>query len=276
MSLFYSKKRIFAIVAFFIVLYITGCSGGKTVNSNTVLKEAFENARDGNWDKAKELSAKAVDLNPESVVAETLYAIVLEQCLESDNAVAESEQAVQLDSENFMAQYVHGRLLFAAQRYDECLAPLEQANKIEPNNTEVLLLLARTNAILDIRKKAIKYYIALIKHNSTVRSSEPFNELGLIFLKNNDFKRALQFFKEAFVINEKSIPISINLAVLFDKYSSVCRKKGKKAAAKKAAVKAIRYYKHALSVMMKSDIDDKKQSKIISRVKQLSKRARAS
>jgi tetratricopeptide (TPR) repeat protein len=255
---------------------LIGCSKTGEETSDAVLKRAFENARDGNWDKAKELAATAVSSNPESAVAETLYAIALEQCLDYDQAISEAEHAVQLDGKNFMALYIYGRLLLAAKRYDECLAPLEKANKIEANNPVVLLLLARVNAILDIRKKAVKYYIELIKHSEDSPGVEPFNELGVLFLKNNDFKHALQFLKEAYGKKEKSVPVLINLGVLFDKYSLFCVKRGKKSASKKAALKAIRYYKNALLIMRKSEIDERKQAEIIARIKVLSTRARAS
>ena len=281
--MFFIRRDSFNILKFFmslslgfVIVFLTACSGNQSETSDALLKRAFENARDGNWEQAKELAASAVNSNPKSAVAETLYAIALEQCLEYDKAITEAEHAVQLDGKDFMALYIYGRLLFSAKRYDECLAPLEKANKIEPDNPAVLLLLARANAVLDIRKKALKYYIALIKHSEGTPGVEPFNELGVLFLKNNDFKHALQFLKEAYDKKEKSIPVLINLGVLFDRYSLFCKNKGRKSAAKKASLKAIRYYKNALMIMRKSEIDERKQAEIIARIKVLSARARGS
>ena len=263
------KKYIIILSLVLICAFMFGCTKKLEKNSDVILEKAFNAAKDGRWDEANELAEQAVNVNDKNPNARTLYAITLEQCQDSLSALEEATQAAMLNEDDFMAQYTKGRLLFVAERYDECLAPLEKANKIEPNNPQVLMLLARANMILGIHKKAVKYYIALLKQKEYSSRPEAFNELGTLFLQKNDFKHALSFLKKAYSMNEKSVPIMINMAVLFDKYSKTLQEKGRKKTARMATAKALKYYRTALVYLQRSNIEPEQQLKLKTRIEKL-------
>jgi len=263
------EKYIFIINVILMCALLTACSDNSDENYDAILEKSFSAAKEGHWDKANELAEKAVNINEKNPNARTLFALTLEQCRDSVRALEEATQAAMLDEDNFMAQYTKGRLLFLAERYDECLAPLSKASKIEPNNSQVLIMLARANAILGIQKRAIKYYIALLKQDEYCNRPEAFNELGVLFLEKNDFKHALSFLKKAYSMDEKSVPTIINMGILFDKYSNTLQFSGKAKTARIATAKALKYYRTALVYLQRLNIELEQQDKLKTRIARL-------
>lgn len=250
-----------------IIFCLTSCGKSDFVSNGVLVQQAKTEAQKGNWAEARKLAKKAVDQNGKDANARVMLALALEQCEQDDLALEEIEQAVLADPNHFMAQYSKGRMLFKKQRYGDCPEPLAKANQLKPNMPQTLLLLARTNAILDVHKEAVTYYVALAKLDEYKNKTEPYNELGVLFMKKKDFKRALRFFREAYAKNDKSIPVNINLAVFWDNLTQLCG--DDKAKARKPAANAIKYYIASEKLLVSNPQSTAKRKIILARIKEL-------
>lgn len=249
------------------IFLLSSCGKDDYVSNGVLVQQAKAEAQKGNWAESRKLAKKAVEQNDKDASARVMLALALEQCEQDDLALEEIEQAVLADPNHFMAQYTKGRMLFKKQRYEDCPGPLGKANELKPNMPQTLLLLARTNAILDVHKEAVTYYVALAKLDEYKNKPEPYNELGVLFMKKKDFKRALRFFKEAHSKDEKSIPVNMNLAIFWDNLTQMCG--NDKVKARKAAASAIRYYIASEKLLLANPQANGKRQVIISRVKEL-------
>ena len=229
----------------FTLFFVTSCGKSTFESNDVILRKAIKLALDkGDWKNAQILAFKAVNQNGKDVNARVVFALTLEQADELDRALDEIKQAVLIDSENFMAQYTKGRLLFKSHSFEDCPEPLENAKRLNPNSPQVLLLLAKSYALLGVNDKAIKNYVALAKHSEYVNAPEVYNELGVLFYKKQDYSRAARFFKKALSLNPDSPTANLNMGVLCD---NLCFSSGKPAVrrryARLAEKRYLRYYK---------------------------------
>lgn len=248
------------------VIFLSSCGQGVYESNNVLLKKAIDAGSQGQWFEARKLARKAVEQNGKDANARTMLALALEQCEEDQLALEEINQAVVADPDNFMAQYTKGRLLFKNKRYQDCPDPLEKANQLNPDNPETVLLLARTYAILDV-PKAISHYVALAKHENYKNTPEPFNELGVLFMKKKDYKRALTFFKEAYIKDSNNIQVNINLAIFWDTLSQICGDNPQQA--RKAAASSITYYIASEKLMVSNPQSEGKRKQVLERIREL-------
>jgi Flp pilus assembly protein TadD len=247
-------------------LLLSSC-GKTTYESNDVLsRKAINAGAQGKWLEAQKLAQKAVDQNGKDANARTILALALEQCEEEQKAIEEINQAVIADPDNFMAQYTKGRLLFKNQRYQDCPDPLEKANELKPDTSETILLLARTYAILDV-PTAISHYVSLAKHEDYRDTPEPYNELGVLFMKKKDYKRALTFFKEAYSKENNNIPVNINLAIFWDTLTQMCGDNIQKA--RRPAANSIKYYIASEKLLVTNPQAEGKRKQILTRIREL-------
>ena len=250
-----------------LMIVFTACGKTDYVSNGVLVQQAKTAAQNGDWAEARKLSNKAVLQNGKDVSARVMLALALEQCEQEDLALEEIDQAVLADPGFFMAQYTKGRMLFKKQRYEDCPGPLGKANEIKPNMPQILFLLARTNAILDVHEEAVKYYVALVKLDEYKNKPEPYNELGVLFMKKGVDKLSLRFFRKAYSKNNKSVPVNLNLAVFWDSLGQRCG--DDKEAARKAAARAINFYMATEKLLVANPQADPKRQKILKRIKEL-------
>lgn len=249
------------------VVFLTSCGQGPYESNNVLLKKAIGAGSKGNWLEARKFAQKAVNQNGKDANARTMLALALEQAEEEQQAIEEINQAVIADPNNFMAQYTKGRLLFKNKRYEDCPDPLEKANELKPNSPETVLLLARTYAVLNVSQKAISHYIELAKQENFKNTPEPFNELGVLFMKKKDYKRALTFFREAYTKDATNIPVTINMAIFWDNLTIMCADNPEKA--RRPAASAIRYYIASEKLLVSNPQAESKRQKILERIREL-------
>jgi tetratricopeptide (TPR) repeat protein len=261
------QRFFLALILIYISLFLTSCEKKEYESNALLLQKSITLAESGEWAKSHLLASKAVAQDSSDPNARIMFALTLEQLDQIEKAIEESSQAISLDPNNFMAQYTQGRLFFNQRRYEDCPAPLKKAHELNPENSQPIVLLARTNAYLGIRKEAIKYYIALAKHVDYTDKPEPYNELGVLFMNKGDLKRALRFFDEAYSKDKKSIPVNINLAVFWDKLSTMCGDDANRA--KKAAKSAIHFYATSEKMLLMNPKTLEKRSGILKRIKEL-------
>ncbi len=230
-----------SIIAVVLTFFCFSCKKKEFESNALLLRKAINSAAvNGEWEEAKSLAFKAREQDEKDPNARTMFALALEQCYDLDRAIEEINVAVSLDSSNFMAHYTKGRLHFKAETYEDCAAPLEKANELQPGNPQVLLLLARTYSILRIYNKAITNYVKLAKSKQYKDKPEVYNELGVLFFKKQDYKRAVRFFNEAYAKDSKSPTVNFNLGAFWDNLDINCFENKTKDT--KAHENAVKYY----------------------------------
>lgn len=249
---------------------LTSCIDKKYESNAVLLKKAIKAANDnGEWEAAKALAFKAREQDVNDANARVMFALALEQCDDLDRAVEEIKIASTLDPENFMAHYTKGRLLFKTEIFEDCPDPLETAKELKPDNPQVLLLLARTYALLNINNKAIKNYVALAKNQEYKDSPEVYNELGVLFYNKKDYKRSVRFLNKAFSKNDKAPAVCFNLGVFWDTLTMICKDDPSKAS--KAAKNAIKYYNVYIGLIKVNPKSEPQRRKVLERIEVLSK-----
>jgi len=232
---------------------LPSCGKKQYVDNATLVNQAIESAATrGEWEKAKELAEKAIAQNPNDPNARTLLALALEQEGNLKKAISEAEAAVDADGDNFMAQYTLGRLRFKAKDYGNCPAPLKKAKLLKPKAPEVTLLLAKTYAMLDIDKEAIKSYAQLAATEKYASRPEAYNELGVLFFKRKDYPRAKKFFQKALEQDPDNSVVNQNMAIFWERVAEICSKSNA-AKAHIAKTKAAEHYKACLDALSASN-----------------------
>jgi len=89
---------------------------------------------DWDWNRAQATVQRAVTLEPNSVDARYVHALLLMAMNRLDEAVAEIDYAARLDPLSAQVQSTYGRILYRARRFDEARVRLERALELEPRN----------------------------------------------------------------------------------------------------------------------------------------------
>lgn len=199
-------------------VFLSAC-GERTKLTNEQLLQSAISAASGpkaDWQKARTLAAKAVKQNQNDARAHVMLALSLEQCGQINSAIDEIRKAVAIDPKNFLALFTSGRMLFENDRIGDCIAPLKDAYKIHPDNENVLVLLARSAAALGRFKESSAYYATLARLPMYKDKPEPLNEIGVLYVSQKDYQKALAFFSEAFKKAPNSHIVALNIGILYD------------------------------------------------------------
>jgi Flp pilus assembly protein TadD len=236
-----------------LMVLVPSCGKKRYESNAALLGKAVESAAPrGEWDKAEKLVEQAVAQNPNDANARTMLALALEQRGDLEKALSEAEAAIEADADNFMAQYTYGRLLFKSKDYGNCPKPLKKANALKPKDPHTLLLLAKTYAMLDIDADAITYYAALAKTKQYAGKPEPYNELGVLFLKKKNYQMAKKLFQKALEQAPDNPVVNKNMGVFWESIASIFEKTDAKKA-RIASAKAVQHYKTCLSALSASN-----------------------
>ncbi len=203
-----------------VLCMLVSCGGGVKETNEELLQGAIDAASGpkADWQKARALAFKAVKQKSEDANAHAILALALEQCGQPDNAIDEVRKAVELDPKNFTAQYTKGRILFVRDRIGDCVAPLKEAQKLRPENANVVLLLARSADKLGRFKEAAAYYATLARHPAFKDRPEPYNELAMLYVRQNDNVKASAFFNEAYKKAPTNHIVVLNIGIFCDVY----------------------------------------------------------
>jgi TolB-like protein/Tfp pilus assembly protein PilF len=91
---------------------------------------------DWDWNRAQATVQRAVTLEPNSVDARYVHALLLMAMNRLDEAVSEIDYAARLDPLSAQVQSTYGRILYRARRFDEARVRLERALELEPRNAQ--------------------------------------------------------------------------------------------------------------------------------------------
>jgi tetratricopeptide (TPR) repeat protein len=92
---------------------------------------------DWDWKSAQATVQRAVTLEPNSVDARYVHALLLMAMNRLDEAVSEIDYAARLDPLSAQVQSTYGRVLYRARRFDGARARLERALELEPRNAQI-------------------------------------------------------------------------------------------------------------------------------------------
>jgi TolB-like protein/Tfp pilus assembly protein PilF len=91
---------------------------------------------DWDWAGAEETIRRAVELDPNSLDAHYVYAILLMALGRLPEAVTHIEHAAQLDPLSAQVHSTYGRILYRARKFDEAILRLNRAIELEPRNAQ--------------------------------------------------------------------------------------------------------------------------------------------
>jgi TolB-like protein/DNA-binding winged helix-turn-helix (wHTH) protein len=88
---------------------------------------------DWDWPGAERDFKRAIELNPNSTQAHSLYGHLLSNLGRHDEALAQNSKALALDPLSLIVNALRGQMLMFAGRYDEAVGHLQKAIDVEPN-----------------------------------------------------------------------------------------------------------------------------------------------
>jgi len=210
-------KKILFLAVLASALFSAGCFGEK-MTLEQLLDNGVKAALNGDWEKARNFSGRAVKLAPNNGNALILSALALENTGDSEGALGAASKAVSLDEKNYFAQYTKGRILYEKKHFDSCIAPLRAALKLRPNAVDPLILLAQSSVSLNNGKDAKYYYSALARNRNFAKNPAPWSELGMVFLAEHKPAQAEQYLRYAYTLQPENPRLLLNLAVYYDSF----------------------------------------------------------
>ena len=100
---------------------------------------------DWEWDRAQATVERAVALEPNSVDARYVHALLLMAMGRLDEAISEIDYATRLDPLSAQVHSTYGRVLYRARRFDDARIRLERALELEPRNAQIYTRLAHVH-----------------------------------------------------------------------------------------------------------------------------------
>jgi tetratricopeptide (TPR) repeat protein len=155
--------------------------GGVFGQSPQELAQAAGAAMDAqNYPAAEQSYLKLVEVVP--TVGELYSNLGLAQFFQGKTSPAAKsfQQALKLKPDLFVAQYFLGRVYFETSKYSEALPLLEAASKAQPQQHDVLRLLAGTLVELQRPQQAIQRYRKFL--SASPKDVEAYYGLGLVYL----------------------------------------------------------------------------------------------
>jgi TolB-like protein/Tfp pilus assembly protein PilF len=89
---------------------------------------------DWDWASAEQTIRRALELDPNSLDARYVYAVLLMALGRHPEAIAQIDHASQLDPLSAQVHSTFGRILYRARRFDEAILHLNRAIELEPRN----------------------------------------------------------------------------------------------------------------------------------------------
>jgi TolB-like protein/Tfp pilus assembly protein PilF len=97
---------------------------------------------DWEWNRAQATAQRAVALEPNSLDARYVHALLLMAMGRLDQAISEIDYAARLDPLSAQVHSTYGRVLYRARRFDDARIRLERALELEPRNAGTYVRLA--------------------------------------------------------------------------------------------------------------------------------------
>ena len=202
--------------SFSAILYTgTGCSK-KELDPNVELNKAVAEAESGNWEAAAKTAKNLTNNVKDNSDAYIIYGLTAENKGQLEEAVEAFKLAIDKDRTNFYGYYNAGRVYYKLKNYPEAVKFLQEALTLKSDNLDTKLLLAQAMTPQLLHKDAIVLYEDLAKTSKYVKSSEIYNQLGILYSRSGNTKKAFNNFKKAYVLDRGNPEAIYNLAIFVD------------------------------------------------------------
>lgn len=200
-----------------------------------LLNRGSELACQGEWQSALKYAKASVKREPENAVAQVLMALVYENNNNIEQALQAARLAAKAEPKYFLAQYTFGRLcLKVPAKIQDSIEPLKRALQLKPGDVDTLILLARGAKKLGLLD-TMNYFKQLAASKRYAGRSEPFNEMGILYAEQNNYRSAARCFVTAYNRSPDNPIVTLNLAIFMDYYG------------KQLPARTVKYYRKFLN-----------------------------
>jgi tetratricopeptide (TPR) repeat protein len=144
---------------------------------------------------AAETYQKIITLYPKNTVA--VYKFI-ETCIDLKRFETARRYLENLNingDDSWEYYYLEGKFFYALNEKNKAAANLKEALKRNPKNIDILILIGEISQQIGLIDDALRYYLALLKIDNN--NAKAYENLGLLYYKSNNKKKAYQLFKKA-------------------------------------------------------------------------------
>ena len=177
------------------------------------IDEILYKIKSNDLNSAKKLSLKLLKKNKKDFQLQNIYATILYNLKEFNQAIEIYKLALNLNPNFYQAQYNLAKLYCDLKNYEKANIELQKCLNLEPNSIEVLLLLGNLNLKFKKYQLAEKNYLSILDKNP--KDFRGYYSLGNLFKKKQQFEEAIKHYNKAIYINSKDFASYNNLANIY-------------------------------------------------------------
>ena len=177
------------------------------------IDEILYKIKSNDLNSAKKLSLKLIKKNKKDFQLQNIYATILYNLKEFNQAIEIYKLALNLNPNFYQAQYNLAKLYCDLKNYEKANIELQKCLNLEPNSIEVLLLLGNLNLKFKKYQLAEKNYLSILDKNP--KDFRGYYSLGNLFKKKQQFEEAIKYYNKAIYINSKDFASYNNLANIY-------------------------------------------------------------
>ena len=177
------------------------------------IDEILYKIKSNDLNSAKKLSLKLIKKNKKDFQLQNIYATILYNLKEFNQAIEIYKLALNLNPNFYQAQYNLAKLYCDLKNYEKANIELQKCLNLEPNSIEVLLLLGNLNLKFKKYQLAEKNYLSILDKNP--KDFRGYYSLGNLFKKKQQFEEAIKHYNKAIYINSKDFASYNNLANIY-------------------------------------------------------------
>lgn len=183
------------------------------------VEQGAKAAADNNWHLALKLADKGTRLAPDNIDAWLLKAAAAHRCRQPEAAFEAASRAVGIDPRNFAAQYTLGRVCMDdPRRTSEAFRALRLALRLRRGDRDTLVALCNLAAESN-SPNAVDFLKMLALDPDYAESPVLHNQLGIIYLRREDYANAKAEFVKAWKLDKNDPDITYNTARFFDRHT---------------------------------------------------------
>ena len=177
------------------------------------IDEILYKIKSNDLNSAKKLSLKLIKKNKKDFQLQNIYATILYNLKEFNQAIEIYKLALNLNPNFYQAQYNLAKLYCDLKNYEKANIELQKCLNLEPNSIEVLLLLGNLNLKFKKYQLAEKNYLSILDKNP--KDFRGYYSLGNLFKKKQQFEEAIKYYNKAIYANSKDFASYNNLANIY-------------------------------------------------------------
>ena len=177
------------------------------------IDEILYKIKSNDLNSAKKLSLKLIKKNKKDFQLQNIYATILYNLKEFNQAIETYKLALNLNPNFYQAQYNLAKLYCDLKNYKKANIELQKCLNLETNSIEVLLLLGNLNLKFKKYQLAEKNYLSILDKNP--KDFRGYYSLGNLFKKKQQHEEAIKYYNKAIYINSKDFASYNNLANIY-------------------------------------------------------------